>query len=114
MPFRCAVHANRVLDLYCADDGCKKVICVDCIGAHSCHALCKLSEVTDKLAGTLREKVKELGTHDITITAGIEKVKRAKAACDMSTSACFVGISAAAQAQHMEVAGAPTTSCRTP
>ena len=94
--------------MYCSDDGCKKAICLDCIGAHSCHALCKLSEVTDKLAGTLRDKVKELGTHDVAITAGIDKVKRAKAACDKSTSACFVGISAAAQAQHVDVAGAPT------
>ena len=59
------------------------------------------------MAGTLREKVKELGAHDIAITAGISKVKQAKAACDKSTAACLVAISAAADAQRAEVVGAP-------
>ena len=97
-----------VPDLYCSDDGCKKAICLDCIDAHRCHALCKLSKVTDEMAGTLREKVKELSAHDAAITAGIGKVKQAKAACDKSTAACFVGINNAAQAQHAEVSGALT------
>ena len=97
-----------VPDMYCSDDGCKKAICLDCIDAHRCHALCKLSKVTDEMAGTLREKVKELSAHDAAITAGIGKVKLAMAACDISTAACVVGISAAAQAQHAEVTGAPT------
>ena len=96
-----------MIDLYCSDTGCKKAICLDCIDAHRGHVLCKLSKVTDEMEGILREKVKELGAHDIAITAGISKVKQAKAACDKSTAACLVAISAAADAQRAEVIGAP-------
>ena len=97
-----------VPDMYCSDDGCKVAICAACLAAHRGHVVLSLSDVMQKRSDVLQEKVKELDAHDAAITAGIGKVKQAKAACDISTAACVVGIGAAAQAQHAEVNGAPT------